>query len=254
LNGPDERTGIAGGIVSVGFSILEVLKALPGFALFPLSFYLAWKKLGVSVSASFTTYHQRTVAPRIGTILLNNHKDRSLAIFAIWAVVDREVAFEVERFDPPLVLKAHESIQIETKPYSQLHLVTGPYVPSFTLKEGVDLYLVLTNGIVRCKLAGHPDLDSLSAFSEYHIAGKEVNCFNGLVYNDQATYAITYRIKDEVKTAIVDDGGYICRGWDFRFNSFLPADMKSKDTIRQALIREQFDKASQWFVVDDLRE
>ena len=232
-------------------SIQEFLKIVPGLTIFPLSFYLAWRRLGTNVSASFAVHHERTLAKRLNTILLNNHKDKPVVIYSIQAVIQKEVTYEVQAFDPPLILKAHESLRVETEPYSQLVLSTGPYEPELNL-ENVELYLVLANRTYRCRKEHHPHLAPLVEFKDYARAAKSTNQFNGLVYNDNAAYAITYRMNGELRTSLIDVSGFICRGWDYRINRIAAEAMKDRASVRAYLVEAQFDKATEWFAVDHL--
>lgn len=235
------------------FSLQELLKIVPGLAIFPLSFYLAWKKLGISVSASYAVRHELTLEDRLSPILLTNHKDRPLAIFAIHAVIDREISYQVEKFEPPLILKALESISIDPRPYSDLSFGAESYKPQFRAPHLVELYLVLSSSVIRCKQGRPPTLGELTHLSGYRIASKQTNTFNSLVYNNEAAYAITYKMNAMIKTAIIDRSGFICRGWNYRINMIPPEAMRDRSTVRAYLEVAQFDKASEWFAVDDLR-
>ena len=186
------------------FSLQEFLKIVPGLILLPLSLYLGWKKVGTKIVTSISVEHQITLAPRISSIVLINKKDKPLVVFAAYAVINKEVYFRVETFNPPLVVKPLEATQIETEPYSELSIGLTKFEPDFVLSNKVEIYLALTEGIIKCKMANNPDLNSIPAFKKYRIATKIVNKFNGIVYNDDAAYAILYRIDSHVRTAIVD--------------------------------------------------
>ncbi|MGZ8213311.1 MAG: hypothetical protein ACXWTP_02245 [Methylosarcina sp.] len=235
------------------FSLLEFFKIVPGLVIFPLSFYIAWKKLGVKVSASYSMHSERTLASRIGSIVLNNHKDRSVTIFAIYALINRDISYEVEKFDPPLILKALESVAIETGPYSRLHVDGEVYEPKLGEHNLTELYLVLSDRILRCEMESPPSIRQFIHFNTYRVATKETRTFNGLVYNDEAAYAIIYKMNGEVQTAIVDDKGFICRGWNYRINKIPVNAMSDKSTVREYLELAQFNKVSEWFVINDLR-
>lgn len=235
------------------FSVQEFLKIVPGLVIFPLSFYLAWKKLGTKVVASTTFGFDRTTASRITHVDLSNLKDRPMAIHSIYAVVNDEISYELDKFEPPLILKALESLRIETRPYSRLRLGAEKYEPDFVLPNRIDIYLVLSDRMIKCERGSHPNFLPIKKLNKYQHATKETVRFNDEVYNEHAAYAITYKQQGQVKTAIVDTSGFIGRWWDFRFNMIPPASMASKDHVKKLLEQIQFDKFVESFAVDDLR-
>ncbi len=234
------------------FSIQEFLKIVPGLFIFPLSFYLAWKKIGTKVSISYAIRHERTLPRRIDAITLTNHKDKPVTIFSIHAIIGKSIFYEVDRFDPPLILKALESLQLTPKPYSNLYVGNDRYKPDFSTQENVELYIAVPDKIIRCQNTSHPSLRAFHQFNSYQLAIKSTQQFNGLVYNENAAYAITYRMDSTISTAIVDTSGFIGRGWDYRFNMIPQEYMKSKNDVRKYLELIEFDKASGWFAVDEL--
>ncbi len=234
------------------FSIQEFLKLVPGLVLFPLSFYLAWKKLGIKITASYTFGMERTIAPRITEVIVMNHKDRSFTVFAIYAVMDQEICWEIDRFEPPLVLKPLESTRIETNPYSELMLGGETFEPEFMPPNNIDLYLVLSDKVVKCATVSHPTLQNIPALQHFRRAIKQTKRFNNIVYNDRAAYAITYLMGSEIKTAIVDRSGFIGRNWNYRINMVPAEAMVSKNDVTNYLKEAHFDKMVKWFVVDIL--
>lgn len=233
-------------------SVQEFLKLVPGLVIFPFSLYLAWKKLGVRVTASITTRHERTVAPRISDVVLMNLKDKPVTVFAIYAATDENIYWELDRFDPPIVLKSLESTRIEMRPYSELWLESGKFEPDF-LKAKIEIFLVLSHKVVKCKMVTHPNLMHLPAFKGYRNAPKHTKQFNNIVYNEFAAYAITYRIDSEILTAIVDRSGFICCNWNFHFNMFPPEAMRSREDLKQYLDTAEFGKMTKGFTVDVLK-
>src|SRR3989339_311629 len=236
------------------FSTQEFLKIVPGLAIFPISFYLAWKKLGTKVIASITFGYGRTIASGINYVDLTNLKDRPMAIYAIYAVLNEDISFEVDKFEPPLILKSLESMRIETQPYSQLMLGVDTFIPDFLPPNHIDLYLVLAEKIIKCQPGRHPSFIGKAMLNKYRYAVKSTSRFNGHVYNEQAAYAITYRQDKQIKTAIVDTSGFICREWNFRFNMVPPAYMENKYLLRKLLEESDFNNFVEGFSVDDLRK
>ena len=236
------------------FSLQEFLKLVPGLAILPFSLYLAWKKLGASVSASYSVRHENTVEPRLDTIVLTNHKDKPLTVFSIHAVIANEITYEVEKFDPPIVLKALESVRVETTPYSSLHIGEQSYRPDIAAFDQVTLYLCVPGRIVRCQEINTPGSMHLASRADYRIASKGTNRFNDCVYNEDARFAVTYKLGSNIATAIVDKGGSIVRGWHFRVNMVPPESMMNAVAVRKYLESKGFDRASDWFAVDSLND
>jgi len=234
------------------FSIQEFLKIVPGLFIFPLSFYLAWKKIGIKVSSSFSVHHERTLPPRIGAIMLTNQKDKPVTIFSIHAMIGKSIFYEVDHFDPPMILKPLESLQLTPKPYSNLYLGADRYKPDFGSADNVELYIAIPNKIIRCQNMPHPSPLLFCKFNSYRMAIKSTLQFNGLVYNENAMYAITYRMDSAISTAIVDTSGLICREWNYHVNVIPQQYMKSKMEVRKYLELIEFDKAAGWFAVDEL--
>ena len=235
-------------------SIQEFLKIVPGLVIFPLSFYLAWKKLGTKVVASPTFGFDRTTAYRITHVDLSNLKDRPMAIHSMHAVVNNEISYEIDKFEPPLILKALESLRIETRPYSRLWLGSEKYKPDFVLPNRIDIYLVLSDRMIKCEPGSHPSLLPFKTLNKYQRANKETERFNNVVYNEHAAYAITYSQQGQVKTAIIDRSGFISQEWNFEFNMIPPVSMKSKDHIKRLLEESPFGKLVKHFTVDDLHK
>lgn len=228
------------------FSIQECIKLVPGLVLFPISLYFAWKKIGTKVLASISTTHEWTTAPRIGSVVLQNFKDKPLTVFCIYAVVNNDVYFEVEHFDPPLIIKPLETTRIETQPYSQLILGTENFEPDFHSDE-VAIYLVTEKKVIECKMVAHPTLKEISG--QYRRAQKGTNTFNNIVYNDHAAFAVVYRVNSDVKTAIVDRAGFVRRNWDFGFNMVPKEHMNNENDLSRFLESAGLNKAAAWFKV-----
>ncbi len=235
------------------FSIQEFLKIVPGLAIFPFSMYLAWKKLGTSVSASYSVSHENTVEPRLDRIVLTNHKDRPLTVFSIHAVISSEITYEIDKFDPPIVLKALETVRIDTTPYSSLHIGRDAYRPDFTSFQDMSLYLCVPGRIVRCARLETPGSIQLASRAGYRVAAKHISRFNDRIYNADARYAITYKLGSNIETAIVDKSGFIARGWNFRINKIPIESMVSEESVSKYLESAGFDRASDWYAVDSLK-
>jgi hypothetical protein len=221
------------------FSAQEFLKILPGLAIFPLTFYLGWKKIGYRVTGSVTSTHQRTSAPRISQIVLVNHKDRPIPVCAVQAVIAGKRTFTIEEFDPPLILKALESITIETTPYSSLDFSDGPWKPPFNSKE-LEIFLITSGKTVPVAIENHPTIRKLQTFLPYEHGTKSRFKFNGKVYNKDVAYAIAYKEGTERRTAFVDISGFISEDWDYKFNCLPTEALTSKQAVFECLKQAGF--------------
>lgn len=232
------------------FSLQEFLKIVPGLAIFPLSFYLAWKKIGTSISCSITMRSNRITARRISNVVLTNHKDRPITIFAIQAVA-KDISFVVEEFDPPIVLKALETMTIDTRPYSMLELGDSEWEPDFLQK--LEIFLITPRKkAIKCKEESHPSVVKMRAFNHLKTASKITKTFNGVAYNDKAKYAISFKQNSDIKTAIVDISGFINDPWKYTYN-MIPAEfLQSEETLKSFLKTTKADVALQICSVDFL--
>lgn len=233
------------------FSVQEFLKIVPGLVLFPFTVYLAWKKVGVNVTASISSRHERAVASRISEVVLINLKDKPITVFGIYAVCNEKIYWEIDRYDPPIVLKSLESTRIETKPYSTLRLGAEKYNPDF-LSDKIQIVLVTPHKVVKCKMVTHPDLMRIPALASYQNALKHTQQYNDIVYNEFAAYAINYVLDSKIITAIVDCSGFICCNWKFHFNAIPPEALKTEKELRKYLEAVEFEKMTKWFSVEKL--
>lgn len=229
------------------FSLQEFLKLVPGMAIFPLSFYLAWKKIGTSVSCSVSYGTSRVSANQFKDIVLANNKDKPVTIFEIQAVMDNDISFSIDKFNPPIVLKSLEMISISAKPYSSLIIGEEQWEPEPFFSGKLDIYLSTSAGIVKCKNESHPDTNAFEKLIQFNHASKITKKFNGIVYSgEKAAYAITYKSGTVAKTAIVDVSGFIAGDWDYRYNFVQPEHMRSVDGIKEFL---KLSKADVYFTI-----
>jgi hypothetical protein len=245
-------------ICELALSFQEFLKIIPGIVIFPFSLYFAWKKIGINVAASFSVKSDRITASRISEVVLVNYKDKPITIFAIYAIIENDVYWEVDKFDPPIILKPLESCRIETKPYSELYLGIERYEPGFIsdiMKQNkVDIYIATSYKIFKCKRISHPNLLKIPAFKNYRSTTKSTRRFNNIVYNDRAVYAITYVINSEIITAIVDRAGLINGNFNFGFNA-LPTDcLINEVALKNYLEKTPFGTMVNHFIVAKLKQ
>lgn len=234
--------------------MLEGLKVLPGILLFPFSIYFAWKKIGHNVGVSFSYGASTFEALRITSIVFTNKKDKPLPIFSAFLRLHKDVVVPVEKFDPPIVLKGLEVVQVETAPFSTYYLGDEKFELSSELLREAEFFLVTAFGTIQCEIVGTGSDVGYAYQNDMSLAVKSTRTFNGRVYNEHALYAISYLIEGKQRTAFVARSGYIGEEWDFRYN-YVPKDLLSSTAgIEEFLKRCGYDKLFKGIAVDTLEQ
>ncbi|PPA04373.1 hypothetical protein C4E44_09400 [Pseudomonas sp. MWU12-2312b] len=212
------------------------LRIAPGIVLLPLTFFLGWKKVGHKVHISYSTAHERISASRIGNVVITNLKDKPLTVHEVHAMIDRHYVLPVQKFKTPVIVKGLESFAFDTDSVSHYYLGVEEYEPDSLLGQKVEFYLTTQDGLVKCKVANPPSIQSYSKFKDYVVASAHTRKYNDIVYNDKAVYALIYNHDGQSHTAIIEDGGFIITGWPFLPNQLSQQDMASKDSVKAALM------------------
>lgn len=232
---------------------VETLKVLPGALLFPFSIYFAWKKVGQSVGVSFSFGVSGFFsAARITSIVFTNKKDKPLPIFSAFLLINKEIVVPVEKFDPPVILKGLEVMQVTTAPFSSYSLGPDQLELTFDLIRKAEFFVVTTSGAIRCDIC-NTDTDVSYAYkNDVRLLAKSTSTFNGHVYNDHARFAISYLIDGNQKTAFVDQSGFIGGDWGFRYK-MVPQGLLNKEGIWEFIKQCGYDKLFQGVGIDELR-
>ena len=90
--------------------IVEGFKVISGIILFFFAVYFAYKKIGYRVGCQLTISLSRARDTQISSIILQNHKDRPLAIIEIFGIQDN-VKFEIEKPDALERLKLTDAMR-----------------------------------------------------------------------------------------------------------------------------------------------
>jgi len=233
------------------FSLQDFLKIVPGLAIFPLTFYLGWKKIGRKISCSFSVGGDRVSTERITSVVLTNYKDSPVTIFEVNAVCENDISFSIEKLDPPVILKALESVVIETKPYSNLTVSHDKYTPELVFGK-IQVYVASSEKIIKCKMVSHPTIVNHLQFKYLTQASKNTKSFNGIAYNEKVRYAIIYSVNSTIKTAFVDQSGFINGEGNFYYNLVPQESMVSKETLREFLKVLEVGPQFQIFGVESL--
>ncbi|WP_314435467.1 hypothetical protein [Massilia timonae] len=219
------------------FSFQEFLKVAPGLAIFPLTAYLAWKKIGVSVSF-FPTLRNDGNGARISTVVLVNNKDRPVVITGLVAVCD-QVRFDLDKFDSPLVLKAYESIMVEPRAHSFFSLHNKEIEPSFSGFMDMQLYIKLPHEYYPCiPVFKKSRFWRRGVRAKYHARGHRM-IFNDKLYNpSKVKYAVEYKVDGTSRTTFIGTGGIIRDSDGLAHNFLSPSSLSSPEAALSALQRD----------------
>lgn len=220
-------------------AIESFLKIAPGLVLLPLTFVLGWKKIGNKVQASFSWTHNRITAKHLSNVVISNLKDKPLTIHEIHLLIDRDIVVPVAELNPPLIIKGLESVIVEPTPVSKYYVGEQEYEPDQNHRSLVEMFLTTTDGPIRCELVSPPSIKAFKKFRDYRTAKTHTKHYNGIVYNDEAEYALIYRYGGETKTAIVEKSGFILTGWPFLPNAIHPVDLASAESVKAALMASE---------------
>lgn len=231
---------------------VEILKVLPGALLFPFSIYFAWKKIGNKVGVSFSFGGSEFSATRITSIVFTNKKDKPLPIFSAFLLVNKDMVVPVEIFDPPLILKGLEVMQITTSPFSYYCVGSDRLELTFDLIREAEFFVITLSGAIRCDILNTHSNFSYAYTNDMCVAVKNTWRFNDHVYNEHALFAISYLIDGKQKTALVARSGFIGGDWDLRFN-MVPQEMLTKDGIWEFIKQCGYEKLFQGVSIDKLQ-
>lgn len=230
---------------------VETFKLLPGILLFPFSIYFAWKKIGTSIGVSFSVGASGFSATRVDSIVFTNKKDKPLPIFSAFLLINKDIVVPIETFEPPLVLKGLEVTQVTTKPFSTYYLGSEQFDLSYEIICDAEFFVVTSAGPVRCNILGTDNDITYAYRNDLSVVVKSTSTFNGLVYNEQVIFAISYLIDGKQKTGLVARSGFIGGDWEFRYN-MIPSRLLTKDGIWEFMKQCGYDKLFQGVGIDEL--
>ncbi len=200
--------------------ISEILKVVPGIIMFPVAFYLGYKKIGARISATYVFGSDTLSAPRIKSLKLTNQKDKAVTIFNIFALTADNVSIELEDLDPPVVLKAFETVVIKTTPYSSIYVGNSEWrmVGSALMSPAFQIVLLTSNGVIKCQTAWLKDIHTYLKKRGYRPGSTFRRRFNGIVYDKFQKFAVVYSKEKEIRTFFVHERGVISNDKALPFN------------------------------------
>ncbi|MBX7278440.1 hypothetical protein K2E96_08580 [Pseudomonas sp. ERGC3:05] len=228
----------------------EFLKLVPGLVLLPISFVVGWKKIGHKAVISYYESHEQFQASRLTRIVLTNLKDKPLIVHALYADIDHHALLKIKEFETPLVVKGLESAVIETDPVSSYHIEHDPYDPPFS--EIKSVYVITTGKRFRCLIDDTPSLYSIARGDQYKQIKAKTFTYLGLTFDSYVRYGLSFEIDGKRYVALVGRSGFIGGNWPLGVNMLGLDDMKSPESVKQALDSVYGDIFGQSLLVHEL--
>ncbi|UVL73886.1 hypothetical protein [Pseudomonas protegens] len=178
--------------------------------------------LGASLTSPF----------RITSISIANLKDKPLIIYRINVLLKNIGFYELEKFDPPLVIKGLEATSITTTPYTNLSIQPNPFND---LKVDFDIILTTESSTIKCKAAKSPELINYKFFKKQKPIGVSRKKFNDKIYSEHDGWALIYMFQGAQRTSFLAKSGFIHSDWPFPINSIRSEDMSNIETIKESI-------------------
>jgi hypothetical protein len=215
------------------YSVLEIIDKLlrPPLLLVATAFAISFalKKVGTRVKVSYKVGFEGFSHPRILNLVFNNCKDSPVSIYSVQAVFDGELWLEVDKFDPPIILKPLETISVRTSEFSKLYVGRDEFKPD--LRGNISIYIETDGSLLKCIPAKKKNLlDGLTVVS------KETAKFDGKVFNSSVKFIMQYVHKGVPNVAFIHESGHIGHEWSFGSLNNIGGD-PSEETIKEFLVR-----------------
>ena len=145
-----------------------------------------------------------------------------------------------------------EAICVDADPVSNRRVggKTYDWQPRIGGADEIKIFLSTSSKTIKCHRQGPPSRLGFAMKHKLRLVVDERMSFNGVMYNEKTRYAITYTDDGEQKTALIDMSGFI--NWGYLPNALRPEDMRSVETVRDALASCGIERIVSPFVVDEL--
>jgi hypothetical protein len=181
----------------------------------------------------FATIGASSTSPmRIVSLSIANLKDKPLVIYKINVLLKDIGYYELEKFDPPLVIKGLEATSITTTPYTSLAIQPNPFN---NLKVKLDIILTTESSTVKCKAAKSPDSLNYKYFKKQKLIGVSRKKFNDKVYSEHDGWGLVYIFQGAQRTSFLAKSGFIHSDWPFSINTLPNESMTDINTIKDSL-------------------
>lgn len=175
-----------------------------------LGIYFAFKKIGHKVSAQYTFGGANFEPIHIKEVVISNKKDKPVNIYTVHAVFHDDLWLELKKCSPTKVLKPYESLALKMKPYSFLNVGSDEYEPDFM---NADIYIESDEQVIKCESRYRPQL-----LDKYRKVSVSRHSYNGFIYDESVAFILAYALNGALKTAFIDESGYIGNEWDLSPN------------------------------------
>ena len=176
--------------------------------------YFAIKKIGTKVTASFWFVSEGYSMGRIDKVAINNHKDKSVIVHSVLALVNNDMWLRLVEYDPPKILKPYEAIGVSTEEYSMLTL-NGEDYELDPFSDKISIVIETESEQIFCKSYRK---EPVEARYKFLMKGRAV--FNGVVYTKRVRFILTYVSEGEQQTKFIGFNGGFGPDWRFRPNGF----------------------------------
>jgi len=204
--------------------------------------FFAFQKFSKKITAQSTVSMGLFSDKYISNVVLTNKRDNVVSIWSICAVFDKDNCLELDKFNPPIILKSYETISLPFPKYSSLSINGDKYKPHF-ISGKVELYIDDGNKMMKCEQQFKSD--NLDIFTK---VSKNIATFNGHVFDDTVGYFISYFYEEKSHTAFVSNSGFISNEWGFSPNHF-GDEVVTPQLIDWFMKHHDFDKIFSNYVV-----
>lgn len=174
--------------------------------------YFSLQKVGTKIAAEYKVSKSRFCAQHISNIVLSNKKDKTISIWSIHAVFDKDFKLELDKFDPPKILKAYETVSLLLPKYSSLGINGDNFIPDY-FRGNVSLYIDTGDKFIKCKEEIKKDF-----LNFYTPINRNSYKFNGHVFDESVAFILNYFYSDKSYTAFICKSGFIGNEWQFGLN------------------------------------
>ena len=174
--------------------------------------YFAIKKIGHKVTAQYIFSIPLFSEEYISNVVLSNKKDKTLSVWSINVVFDKNFNLTLEKFNPPIILKAYETVSLSLPKYSSLSAGSDRYKPNYLAKD-LNIYIDIGHKLIMCEK--NSKKDNLSHFKPVSM---NITKFNDKVFDETVAYIIAYYHQGKSYTAFIAESGIISNEWYFSPN------------------------------------
>jgi len=204
------------------------------------SIYTAWGKFGRKVLVSYSVVSEGFSSTRISNIVLQKKKDKAICTYSIHAVFENDIWLELEKFNPPQVLKSFETIGIKTSEYSATTVGSHSYSPNFF--GHIEIYIETEKDLMLCQKQQKTNI-----LKDHTKASKDTFKFGEFVFDETVSHILNYFYNEKSYVAFIHKSGYIGNEWTFGVNHL--GVEASDESIKSFIIDNEIHKAFNNYVV-----